>query len=267
MLKILQNIIFFLFVANSHVIAQDVIPRHETIELFSKTLNENRIINIWTPDDYSSSDNSYPVLYMLDGGIKEDFPHLANTIAELVKNEKIIPVILVGIENTERRRDLTGFTSVEKDKKIAPVVGGSSKFRAFLSNELIPTINQKFRTNDKKGIIGESVAGLFVIETLFQQADLFDYYIAFDPSLWWNNQFIVKNSKTNTNLFLTKETKLWFAGSSAKDINQYTRQLNKNLKNSPMSNLIWEYAEEPKEQHNTIFRATKQKALIWTFNK
>lgn len=267
MIKILKNIILFLFVSNTYVNAQDEIPKHQTIEIFSKTLNENRIITIWTPDDYTTSNQNYPVLYMLDGGINEDFPHLANTIAELVNSKQIIPIILVGIENTERRRDLTGYTTIEKDKKIAPIVGESTNFRTFIADELIPKINQKYRVNDQKGIIGESLAGLFVVETLFEQPELFDDYIAFDPSLWWNNQYIVKNSKSNLSITSSKPLKFWFAGSGAKDINANTKQLAKNLKNNPLANLKWIYADEPKEKHNTIFRATKEKALIWTFSK
>src|SRR5690606_1498311 len=98
---------------------------------------------------------------MPDGGVQEDFPHIANTLSELIQNKKIPPFILVGIENTERRRDLSPPTEVEKDKEIAPVVGGSAVFRAFVQNELIPEINAKYRTTNEKGIIGESLAGLF----------------------------------------------------------------------------------------------------------
>ena len=61
-------------------------------------------------------------------------------------------------------------------------------------------------------------------------------------------------------------TKLWFAGSSAVDIAPYTKDLNEKLKNEK-SGLNWKYENEPKEKHNTIFRATKEKAIIWTLNK
>ncbi len=76
-------------------------------------------------------------------------------------------MILVGIENTQRRRDLTGPTEDEEDKKIAPVVGGSEKFRAFINNELFTEINKRYRTGSEKGIIGESLAGLFVMKTFY----------------------------------------------------------------------------------------------------
>ena len=161
--------------------SQDPIPTHVTLNIESKEVGETRVINIWTPPNYDASKDAFPVLYMPDGGIQEDFPHIANTIAALIQSKKIKPIILVGIENTQRRRDLTGKTEVKEDKEIAPIVGGSEAFRSFIQKELIPEINSKYRTTKEKGIIGESLAGLFVTETFLLYPQMFDFYIAFDP--------------------------------------------------------------------------------------
>ena len=244
----------------------DSIPTHETLNIDSKILGETRIINIWTPPNYTKSTDSLPVLYMPDGGLKEDFPHIANTLSELILAKKIPPTILVGIENTQRRRDLTGPTEVAKDKEIAPIVGGSGNFRNFIKTELIPEIIQKYRTTSEKGIIGESLAGLFVTETFLKYPDLFDYYIAFDPSIWWNNHELERTAKADLAKFPTTEKRFWFAGSDATDINTHTRNLSKTLKEANLPSLKWNYSDEPKEKHNTIFRATKEKAMIWTMN-
>ena len=251
----------------SKVSSQDPVPEHQTIKIFSNQLKEERVINIWLPDSYKNSTEKFPVLYMLDGGVQEDFPHLANTVAKLIEEKKIKPLILVGIENTERRRDLTGFTTVAKDKKIAPVVGGSEKFRSFITTELFPKIEKDFRTDGEKGIIGESVAGLFVTETLLLHPEIFDAYIAFDPSLWWNNHYLVKTASQNLSKFPQKNIKFWFAGSGAKDISLHTRNLEKALRVQNNPNFKWHYSDEPGEKHNTIFRATKEQALIWTFSQ
>jgi predicted alpha/beta superfamily hydrolase len=245
----------------------DPVPSHQKLNIASKILSEQRIITIWIPTDYAQTTDSYSVLYMLDGGLKEDFPHIANTLSELIEAKKIPPTILVGIENTERRRDLTGPTQVSKDKEIASVVGGSEKFRNFIKTELIPEINKKYRTTSEKGIIGESLAGLFVIETLFKAPDLFDYYIAFDPSIWWNDYHLEKNAQNYLAKFPTTEKRFWFAGSGATDISTHTEKLAENIRSTNLSNLKWLYSDEPNEKHNTIFRATKEKALIWTLNK
>jgi predicted alpha/beta superfamily hydrolase len=243
---------------------QDPIPAHDSFTINSKIVGEVRTINVWTPDGYAQQTDSLPVMYMPDGGVKEDFSHIANTLAALIKAKKIPPMILVGIENTQRRRDLSGPTEVEEDKKIAPVVGESAKFRAFVKEELFPEINKRYRTTNKKGIIGESLAGLFIVETFFVSPDMFDYYIAMDPSLWWNNHYLVKTAKENLAKFPADEKRLWFAGSSAKDIHQHTVALSKILATSNVKNLRWTYSDEPKEKHNTIYRATKEKAIIWT---
>lgn len=244
----------------------DPIPEHETFTIKSKQVGEDRVINVWIPEDYKTGSDSLPVMYMADGGIKEDFSHIANTLAKLIKEQKIKPLILVGIENTQRRRDLTGFTEVEKDKEIAPFVGGSGKFRAFISEELFPEINKRYRTTNEKSIIGESASGLFVMETLFLTPEMFDNYIAFDPSLWWNNHYLVRTAKEHLAKFPTSEKRVWFAGSSATDISPYTKGLANIFKTENLANLKWEYSDEPKEEHSTIFRATKEKAIIWTLN-
>ena len=88
----------------------DAVPAHDSFKLRSAVLEEVRTVNVWLPEAYESDTSSFPVMYMLDGGIKEDFPHLANTVASLIAQDKIPPLILVGIENTRRKKDLTGHT-------------------------------------------------------------------------------------------------------------------------------------------------------------
>ncbi len=244
----------------------DPIPKHDTFKIESKQVGETRIINVWTPPTYQEGNEKYPVLYMADGGIKEDFPHIANTISKLIDEKSISPIILVGIENTERGRDLTGYSESEYDAQFCPQTDGAKNFRAFITQELMTKINNKYRTSEKKGIIGESLSGLFVMETFMQHPESFDFYIAFDPSLWWNDHYLVRNSDNLFGKFPDKEIKLWFAGSSAEDISQYTNELNKVLESNAPNKLKWKYSDEPKEKHNTIFRATKEKALKWTLN-
>ena len=242
--------------------SQDQIPSHETFKIESKQVNETRIITVWTPPSYENSNDSFPVLYMPDGGIKEDFPHIANTIAKLVKEKSIPPIILVGIENTERGRDLTGFSETEDDAQYCPLTDGAKNFRAFITKELFSEVNKRYRTTNVKGIIGESLAGLFVMETLFLEPESFNFYIAFDPSLWWNTHYLVKNSESLLGKFPSKEIKLWFAGSSAEDISKHTKTLEKDLKNNAPNKLMWKYSNEADEKHKTIFRATKERINV-----
>lgn len=251
---------------NNQAQQQDPIPTHDTFKINSKAIGETRTINVWFPEDYAKSKDSLPVIYMPDGGTAEDFPHIANTMNALIKANKIPPFLLVGIENTVRRRDLSGSTEVEKDKEIAPLIGGAPKFRTFIKDELFPEINKRYRTKNTKGIIGESLAGLFIMETFMTQPEMFDYYIAMDPSLWWNNHYLVRTAKEHLAKFPEGNKRLWFAGSSALDIAKHTKNLAKILTTENNKNLIFQYSNEPKEEHATIYRATKEKALIWTLN-
>lgn len=244
----------------------DPIPNHDSFTIDSKFVNETRVINVWTPSNYKNSNQAFPVLYMPDGGVKEDFPHIANTIAKLIENKSIPPIILVGIENTERGRDLTGISEIEEDAQYCPLTDGAKNFRAFIKQELVKEINAKYRVNHKKGIIGESLAGLFVMETFFLEPKAFDFYIAMDPSLWWNDHYLERTATNSLENFSDKKTKLWFAGSSAEDISKYTNSLAQTLKANAPHALTWKYSEEKNEEHHTIFRATKEKALIWTLN-
>lgn len=246
---------------------KDEIPKHQTLTISSTFVHEERIINIWTPANYEQSTDSLPVLYMADGGIQEDFPHIAKTLSQLIENNSIPPIILVGIENTERGRDLTGFSETKYDAQYCPLTDGAKDFRAFITEELIPEINSTYRTTHEKGLIGESLSGLFVMETLFLQPTAFDFYIAMDPSLWWNNHYLVRMATEYLDKFPDKEIKLWFAGSGAQDISIHTNSLATILKEYKPKNLQWKYVDEPKEKHYTIFRATKEKALIWILNK
>ncbi len=241
----------------------DSVPTHDSFTIESGVLGEKRVITVWTPPEYNQSSESFPVLYMLDGGVKEDFPHIANTVASMVADKKIAPVILVGIENTQRRRDLTGPSDIEADEKIAPITDGSTKFRQFMKTELFSEIANKYRINNQRAIVGESVAGLFIVETLLLDPEMFDIYLAIDPSLWWNNHYLVREASNLIKALPSNNLKLWFAGSDAIDISQYTDKLAATLKTTAPKSLNWTYLPQPKQKHHTIFRATKEAAFKW----
>ena len=159
-------------------------------EIFSKELGENRILNIYLPDGYQKDEmNIYPVIYLLDGSADEDFIHVAGLIQfnNFSWINRVPKSIIVGIANIDRKRDFTYPTRIEKDLKRYPSSGKSDQFITFIEKELQPYINQKFRTNDSKMIIGQSLGGLLATEILFKKPSLFNQYIIISPSLWWDN--------------------------------------------------------------------------------
>ena len=232
----------------------------ETFTIDSKILGEKRHVNVYIPSIYLESPNTkLPVLYMPDGGMAEDFLHVAGLVQVSVGNQTMRPFLLVGIENTERRRDMTGPTENEEDKKIAVRVGGSEKFRKFLKDELMPQIKERYHTTNETAIVGESLAGLFVMETFFLEPDLFDTYIALDPSLWWNNQKLVKTA--DKQLQSKSKKNLYFASSDEKGISDITQQLAEILGKYAPSTLHWHYEKMPEEKHSTIYHPAALKAF------
>src|SRR5690349_7925182 len=106
-----------LFVNLAHAAAVSPLTIGETFTIESKVLKETRRINVYVPPGYTTSnDVRLPVLYMPDGGIGEDFLHIAGLLQVSIANETMRPFMLVGIENTARRRDLTGPTQNAEDK-------------------------------------------------------------------------------------------------------------------------------------------------------
>lgn len=238
----------------------------DTFTIDSRILGERRRINVYSPPGYTQSRAArLPVLYMPDGGMAEDFLHVAGLVQVSVGNGTMRPFLLVGIENTERRRDLTGPTENESDKKIAPRVGGSEAFRQFIRNELMPAVNRRYRTTGETAIVGESLAGLFVVETFLREPDLFSTYIAFDPSLWWNNQALVKGAAERLRAQSGQPKTLYFASSDEKGIAEITERFAEILGQQAPAGLRWHYEPMPGEKHSTIYHPAALKAFRAVF--
>lgn len=238
----------------------------ETFVLHSRVLNEDRRINVYLPPAYATpAGNRLPVLYMPDGGVAEDFVHVAGLVQVLTGNGTMRPFLLVGIENTERRRDLTGPTENANDRKIAPHVSGSAKFREFLRDELFPEVERRYRTTRERAIVGESLAGLFIVETLLLEPELFDEFLAFDPSLWWNDQHLVVDApKLLASPKLAGKT-LFIATSDEPGILAPAERFVADLRENKTEGFHWRYVAMPEEQHSTIYHPAALRAFRAVF--
>jgi uncharacterized protein len=238
----------------------------ETFTIESKILDETRRINVFFPPGYKgSAETQLPVLYMPDGGMEEDFLHVAGLVQVSVGNGTMRPHLLVGIENTQRRRDLTGPTENEDDKKIAPRVGGSLAFRRFIREELMPRVKERYRTTHETAIVGESLAGLFVVETFLLEPDLFDTYIAIDPSLWWNDKKLVRDAGALARDRLKTEKTLFIASSEEKEVAEIAQRLADVLVKDAPPGLHCHHEKMPEEKHSTIFHPAALRAFRAVF--
>lgn len=253
------------FAGSSHaagVTAATPLAIGETFTMESRVLGETRRINVYMPAGYAETPAlRVPVLYMPDGGLAEDFIHVAGLVQIGAANGTMRPMLLVGIENTQRRRDLTPPTESERDRKIAPVVGGAAAFRKFLREELMPLIRERYRTTDERAIVGESLAGLFVVDTLLSEPELFDTYIAIDPSLWWNDGKFLAAAPARLATLTAKGRTLWLAAAekdgNAREAHAFAVQ----LKQSAPAALRWSFAPFADESHLTIYHPAALRAF------
>jgi predicted alpha/beta superfamily hydrolase len=164
--------------------------------VYSKILNEQRKVWIYTPGMTSGNQDisqHYPVLYLLDGDAH--FPSVAGLIQQLsqVNGNTVYPqMIIVGIPNTDRTRDLTP-THVTSDppmmdSNFSQTSGGGENFVAFIEKELMPHIDSTYPTAPYRILVGHSFGGLTVINVLTNHTKLFNSYIAIDPSMWYDHQ-------------------------------------------------------------------------------
>lgn len=239
----------------------DAIPAHATFTIASTALGESRPVNVHVPADYASTHHRYPVLYMPDGGLDEDFPHVVNTVDSLAALGKVPPVIVVGIPNTERRRDLTGPTTVASDSAIAPHVGGSAAFRAFIRDELMPEVRRRYRTSGETAVVGESLAGLFIMETFLEEPLLFRRYIALSPSLWWNSSALVQAAEARLAAMRKAPERLFLAAANEEGIADNTAAVARLITARRLHGLRFRYTPRPDLEHSTIFRALGPTAL------
>lgn len=161
----------------------------------STALNEARTVTVVLPPSYAREPNRrYPLLFVIDGGVEQDLLHVAGVAQLGAMWGRNAEPIVVGIETKDRRRELVGPTADPELLKKYPTAGHSAAFRRFIATEVRPLIERTYRTNGKAVVIGESLAGLFIVETYMDQPDLFDGYAAIDPSLWWDKEALSRRA-------------------------------------------------------------------------
>jgi len=191
------------FIANGQHSNDIVIGKIDSIN--STILNEERKIWVHVPEDNSEGlheKKNYPVVYVLDGDTHFDsVVGMLRQLSSVYRNGICPEMIVVGIPNTNRVRDLTP-TKGKPGPWVGPDrvanSGGGANFMSFIQKELIPYIDSNYPTQSYKMLIGHSFGGLTVMNTLVHQPNLFDAYVAIDPSMWWNDSKLLKKIKQHT---------------------------------------------------------------------
>jgi hypothetical protein len=163
--------------------------------LYSSVLGANKTINIYLPEGYSDTRKQrYPVIYLPDGAMDEDFLHIAGLMqfSAMPWVRRLPPSILVGIVSEDRKKDFTFPTTVASEQQTFPTAGGSEAYINFLVQDLFPFIDQNFYTSKSRTIIGQSLGGLLATEILLTHPSFFSRYIIISPSLWWDDGSLLR---------------------------------------------------------------------------
>lgn len=171
------------------------IPGSEQYLMKSTTNGIEYQVNVALPSGYRTSGKRYPVFYVLDANLA--FATLVDIYRGLRIDTSVPEMIGVGIGYPEddpavytpayhasRSRDYTP-TAVEA---ALPGSGGARRFLTYLKDELIPLIDQRYRTDPAdRGLGGHSLGGLFTTYALLTEPATFNRYWIGSPSLWWDS--------------------------------------------------------------------------------
>ncbi|SEM53359.1 hypothetical protein SAMN05421856_10442 [Chryseobacterium taichungense] len=269
MLKKLLIFCSILFVFQNVILAQNgnvkplTIGENRTFK--SKILNEDRTLNIYLPQNFDKS-KSYPVIYLLDGSMNEDFIHVTGLVQFFNQMYSMPETIVVGIANVDRKRDFTFHTDLKDLQKDYPTTGHSDKFINFLENELKPYIESQFKTTDTY-IFGQSLGGLLATEILLKKPEMFNHYFIISPSLWWDDESLLK--KANQLLTKIPDTTKFIYISVGKGEHPVmvkdAEDLYDVLKKSNKKNWAVEYKMMETDNHATILHRSLYEGLVKLF--
>jgi len=230
----------------------------ESRTIASKVLNENRTLNIYLPNDFDKN-KSYSVIYLPDGSKNEDFLHIVGLVQFFNMSLNMPDFIVVGIANVDRKRDFTFPTTNQADKKQYPTTGSSEKFISFLETELQPYIDANFKTTGTKYLIGQSLGGLLAIEILIKKPGLFTHYFIVSPSLWWDDESLLKVAETNFPKNDYSKTYVYLSvGSEGKVMENDAKSLVELLSKAKIKT---DFVPLPKENHATILHESVYQAF------
>ena len=152
----------------------------------SAILGDTREINVWVPPGIAEGRAPGAVIFLVDGALDQDFRHIAGLGELCALSWTCETTLIVGIQTKDRQHELTPAAADPRFIASFPQAGGAADFRRFIAEEVRPFIEARYPAAPRAALMGESLAGQFVADTLLEQPGLFDDYIAISPSLWWD---------------------------------------------------------------------------------
>lgn len=242
----------------------------------SEVLKDSREIYISLPKSYNDtlySPRKYPVLYFFDGDT-----HFENLVAQrnwLTRNlyATMPEIILVGIPQKDRTNELTPTqmaTPEEWKRADFSTSGGNGTFMQFIEDELKPYMQANYRTNGFEILSGHSFGGLAAISCFINTPHFFDAYIAIDPSMWWDNEILLRTMAGDWITPAHKGKILFVAKAndpgSGEEHHNGLVALNKKLEDlKENANYLWKYEYYDKEDHGSVVIPAEYDAFRFVF--
>jgi predicted alpha/beta superfamily hydrolase len=256
-------LLFVAFKAHSQSIEAYKHTPSEIVTIHSAVLNEDRKVYIHCPKlDSSDINKRFPVLYLMDG---DNHFELLSQYADYLSRPDVsaMPkIIVVGISNTNRVRDLTPTQSMlDYDGKPDTSAwlkssGGNENFLAFIKKELIPYIDSNYKTQQYRLFAGHSLGGISSLNCMLTHPDMFDAYIAVSPSFWWDNEYLLKLTETKLKSGSTLGKKLYYCdgneGGSDSFFHNGLLKFNSLITGKKLVGLKHKYNYYPNEMHMTV---------------
>jgi predicted alpha/beta superfamily hydrolase len=237
------------------------------IKVNSMILGEERAIYVSTPSGYTESLDSYPVMYVIDG---------VTGVIGLVKYLSAYGVcpemIIVCIEEANSSRDMfpskpkysrgtqptKPWYNKKEDNEIrvsrpGEKVGEADKYLSFIETELFPFIEKNYRTVPYKICCGHSKGGLLVTHALLSHINMFNAYIALNPSLYWDDGLVMKTGEEKLASLDFKHKLFYFdiGGNEVPSTIGDAFTLAKNIRENASVDLRWKLDYLPNENHSS----------------
>ncbi len=262
--SLLSLVFFILWVPK--LFAQSNFGETKSLSIESETYKTKRKIVVKIPTEYERTKVDYPVVYIMDAGDRLKFDFYCQTIDNLVQNEEMPPVIIIGIVASEGKRNYE-FTPASTNPKHKNY-GGAEQFLGYIQRDLIPYIDGNYRTSNYRLLIGHSFGGLFATYALVRNSDLFNSVIAISPTLWYNEGTYI-NKVDSLARKCPSPHSFFFAvgdeGETENSLRPSAIQLYENLKTRDCKQFHWQLLEMHDKNHRTTPLFAVPEALAATF--